>query len=163
MSVITSKISIEKLPKRTLAYIQNIGPYQGDTELFGRLFTTVMKWAQPKGLMHDPSSEAITVYHDDAETVPEDQQRISVGFTVPESTTPEGEIQMLEIPEGNYVVGSFEILPSQYGDAWSQVFDYIRNEKIIPSAKMMYESYKNEPDTHPEGKHIVDICVMIEK
>ncbi|WP_299441338.1 GyrI-like domain-containing protein [uncultured Aquimarina sp.] len=161
MSITISNISIEKIPKKTLAYIKYVGPYQGDTELFGRLFNSVMEWVQKKGLMNDPKVEAITVYHDDPETVPESQQRISVGFTVPENTNADHDIQILEIPEGSYVVGSFEILPNEYGSAWNEVFEYIKNKNLVPSG-MMYESYKNEPSTHPEGKHIVDINVMIQ-
>ncbi|WP_299215286.1 GyrI-like domain-containing protein [uncultured Aquimarina sp.] len=161
MSVTISNISIEKLPKKKLAYIEHIGPYKGDTELFGKLFTSVMEWAQPKGLMNNPKMEAITVYYDDPKTVPESQQRIRVGFTVSENTKAENDIRILEIPEGSYVVGSFEILPSEYGIAWNEVFEYIKKKNLMPSG-MMYESYKNEPNTHPEGKHIVDINVMIQ-
>ncbi|MFD2564370.1 AraC family transcriptional regulator [Aquimarina rubra] len=161
MSITISNISVEKLPKKKLAYIEHMGPYQGDTELFGKLFTYVMEWAQPKGLMNDPKVEAITIYPDDPKTIPESQQRIRVGFTVPEDTTAENDIQVLEIPEGSYAVGSFEILPNEYGSAWNEVFEYIKNKNLVPT-DMMYESYKNEPGTHPEGKHIVDINVMLQ-
>ncbi|MCW5519433.1 GyrI-like domain-containing protein [Aureitalea sp. L0-47] len=160
MLTAVSNIKITRLPKRTLAYVRNVGPYMGDTELFGRLFNTVMEWAAPKGLMTE-KTEAITVYHDDPCTVPEEKQRISVGFTVPEKTiTPEG-IHLMTLPEGKYIVGSYEILPEEYKNAWKEVLDFIRDENITPTT-LEFESYKNDPNTHPEGKHIVDICVQIE-
>ncbi len=162
MATIILNIKTEKLPERKLAYIANTGPYKGNTELFGKLFTKVAEWGKPKGLFNNPNTEAITVYHDDPEFVPEDQLTISVGFTVQEETDPDKEIQIMELPEGLYVVGSFEIFPTEYETAWNQTFEYIKSEKLKPSG-MMYESYKNEPNTHPEGKHIVDICIAIEE
>jgi AraC family transcriptional regulator len=132
----------------------------GDPELFERLFHEVGAWAGPKGLMQRPDMEAISVYHDDPEAIPVEKQRISVGFTVPLGTPAEGDIQMLEMPEGDYVVGAFEILPAEYGACWGEIMDYMEKERIRPTG-LMYESYKNDPSQHPEGKHQVDICIAV--
>lgn len=160
MEVLTSEIKKRKLGARTLAYVRNVGPYMQNAELFSRLFGEVMSWATPKGLMQNPEMEAISVYHDDPYLVPENEQRISVGFTVPEGTEGEGKIQIMALPAGEHVVGSFEILPSEYGYAWKEVFEFIEAERLNPS-EVMYESYRNDPHTHPEGKHLVDVCVML--
>ncbi|NAS12265.1 AraC family transcriptional regulator [Poritiphilus flavus] len=154
-----SKIQIKALPERNLAYIRHIGPYKGDTELFGRLFGEVYAWAGPKGVLARPEMEAITVYHD-PHTVPEEEQRISVGVTVPENIMAEGNMKILKLPKANYLVGSFEILPTEYGMAWESMLDHI-NEENLEYTGMMYESYQNEPDKHPEGKHIVEICIAL--
>jgi AraC family transcriptional regulator len=148
------------LPKRSLAYIRNVGPYMGDAKLFARLFERVMGLLKERNVMR-PDMEAITVYHDDPETVPVEKQRISVGFTVPEGTTPEGEIKILGLPESDYVVGTFELLPHEYARAWTDTFAYMGEHGYRPSGGPMYESYKNDPTEHPEGKHIVDICVAV--
>ena len=161
MTTTTNKVRVEELPQRLLACVRNTGPYKGNTALFERLFTKVQHWAASKGLLSDPSTEAITVYHDDTELVPEEQQTISVGFTVPQGTQGEGDIFTVEIPQGNYLVGSFEILPTEYEHAWQEMMDYITEEGIRPTGELMYESYRNDPRTHPEGKHLVDICVFL--
>lgn len=161
MLVSTFQIKMIKFPKRTLACIQNIGPYKGDSKLFGKLFNKVLDWAGPKGLLTDPGIEAISVYHDDPDRVPEAKQRISVGFTVPADTKVDGDIKLLEIPASEYVIGSFEILPNEYENAWKEVYDFIQKEQLKPDKGVMYESYKNDPHTHPEGKHLVDICVAV--
>jgi len=161
MTTLTSKIKVKTLPKRTLAYESNVGPYKGDSALFEKLFTKVSDWAEPKGLLASPNTEAISVYFDDPDLVPEEKQTIRVGFTVPEGTEPEGEIQLMELPESEYLVASFEILPAEYEEAWQEIMDFIQSEKLKP-AQLMYESYKNDPRTHPEGKHIVDICIAVE-
>ncbi|WP_420322011.1 AraC family transcriptional regulator [Flagellimonas sp.] len=154
------KVEIQEFPERTLAHITLIGPYKGDTELFGRLFTKALDWIQSQGLATNPEMETITVYHD-SEMVPVDQQRISVGYTVPESHTPTDEIKMMTLPKGRYLVGSFEILPAEYETAWLEMFDFIKEERLNIAEGPMYESYKNDPTQHPEGKHIVDICLAL--
>ncbi|WP_190811005.1 GyrI-like domain-containing protein [Flagellimonas sp. S3867] len=154
------KVEIKEFPERTLAYISHTGPYKGDAELFGKLFTKALDWIQTEGLANNPKMETITVYHD-SETVPIDQQRISVGYTINEDREPNEEIKMLTLPKGKYLVGSFEILPTEYETAWFEIFDYLKTEKLTLSDGPMYESYKNDPTQHPEGKHIVDICLAL--
>jgi AraC family transcriptional regulator len=160
MTTQTAKISIQTLPRRYFAYVRNIGPYMGDTELFGRLFHQVIGWLNTKDLMQ-PGMEAISIYHDHPEEVPPEKYRISVGFTIPKPIEGEDDIQVMEIPEGRYAVGSFEILPTEYGNAWEEMMHYLQDKKLMPSGGPMYESYKNDPKEHPEGKHLVDICIAI--
>ncbi len=159
METKTANLRIAKLPRKTLAYIQHTGPYRGDTRLFERLFLQVSTWVKNRG-MNLPVHEAITVYHDDAGRVPEDKQRISVGYTVPDDTIGTGNIEIMEIPAGEYVIGSFEIPAESYGEAWSETMRFIQEHKYAPSG-IMYESYKNDPRTHPEGMHQVEICIGV--
>ncbi|MGW9685752.1 AraC family transcriptional regulator [Flagellimonas sp. 2504JD1-5] len=154
------KVEIRDFPERTLAYITHIGPYKGDTELFGRLFTKALEWIKSQGLAANPEMETITVYHD-SEMVPVDQQRISVGYTIPEAYEPTDDIKMMTLPKGKYLVGSFEILPTEYESAWLEMYDYLKEEHLNMAEGAMYESYKNDPTQHPEGKHIVDICLAL--
>lgn len=160
MSEVILDITRVHLPERTLAYVRNVGPYAGDAALFERLFGRVMESLGPRNLM-GPDTQAITVYHDDPESVPVEEQRISVGFTVPEGTKPDGDVEVLILPESDYVVGSFELLPHEYGRAWTDTYAYMGEHGYTPSGGPMYESYKNEPSQHPEGKHLVDICVAV--
>jgi AraC family transcriptional regulator len=148
-----------ELPKRTFAYIRNVGPYMGDTKLFERLFNEVIGYLSPNQLL-SPTSECISLYHDDPESVPVDQQRISVGFTVAKGTQGEGNIQIMELPASKFFVGEFEIFPNEYGQAWGEVVKQLK-ENNMTVAGMMYESYKNDPKQHPEGKHVVDICTAV--
>ncbi|MFP2995106.1 GyrI-like domain-containing protein [Spongiivirga sp. MCCC 1A20706] len=160
MAVLTSNIIQTTLPKRTVAYISHTGPYKGDTELFESLFNKVMAWAIPMGVLNDPHTQSVSIYQD--EDVPEDQQTIKVGFTVPEDTEVEGPIEKMELPAGNYVVGAFKLLPTEYGDAWNEVYEFVYKNNLKPLSGIMYESYKNDPSTHPEGKHLVDICIGLQ-
>ena len=154
---------VVEFPRRNFAYIGHTGPYMGNPALFERLFLKVQDWANPQGFMNIPDLEAISIYHDSPELVPEEKQRISVGFTVPLSVEhAQGEVQIMEIPAGKFALGHFEILPEDYGEAWEEMMGFISDEKLVMSdTPIMYESYKNDPSTHPEGKHLVDICVSL--
>jgi AraC family transcriptional regulator len=156
---------IVEFPKRRFAYIGHVGPYKGNSKLFEELFNKVQKWAKPQGFMNIPDMEAITIYHDHPDLVPEEKQRISVGFTVPLSVKhAEGEVEVRKIKAGKYALGHFEILPEDYGEAWEEMMGFISDEKLVMSdTPIMYESYKNDPQTHPEGKHRVDICISLMK
>ena len=154
----TGTIKMVEYPTRALAYIRHTGPYMGDTELFASLFNQASEFMQ-KFNHFGPSTEGISVYHDDPKTVPTKDQRISVGFTVPIDSVGEGKVNILKIPAGRFVVGSFEIDPDGYAGAWESMLEYMQKNGIRPSTGIMYESYKNDPHQHPEGKHIVDICI----
>jgi AraC family transcriptional regulator len=154
--------NIVDFPKRNLAYVRHVGPYKGNPKLFEELFNMVIGWLYSKDLIKN-DMEAITAYHDNPDSVPENEQRISVGFTVTEDINPEGEIQIMNIPEGTYLVGSFEIFQQDYEKAWNETFDYIEKNNLIQIDGPMYESYRNDPNKHPEGMHLVDICIPIKK
>ncbi len=160
MKTMTATFMTFHYPERSFAYVRHVGPYMGDVKLFGKLFNQVAPWMRSKGI-NNPNAEAISVYHDDPKTVPIDKQRISVGFVIPKNIIGDREIAVMKIPEGKYAVGSFEIDVDEYGEAWDSLFAYIKDNKLKISSGLMYESYKNDPKTHPDHKHLVDICVAV--
>ncbi len=157
-----AKVEIREVPEMTVAYIRNIGPYKGNEQLFGRLFGRLMQWAGPRGLIRFPETMMLTIYHDNPDITEEDKHRISVCITVPPDTKTEGEIGKMAIPPGKYAVAHFEILPTQYGDAWNSLMGgWFPQSGYQPDDRPCFEAYLNDPKSHPEGKHIVDICVPL--
>ncbi len=148
------------LPKKFLVFARHVGPYQGDTKLFERLFNQVLAWIKKNNLFN-AGMEAISVYHDDPESVPVREQRISVGFTIDHEVEGSEGIQVMELPAGKYLIASFEIAPSEYGEAWELAMSHLFEHGMKPADGPMYESYKNDPSTHPQGKHLVDICIAL--
>ena len=157
---VNANIRIESLPERHFACVNHTGPYMGDFALFGRLFQQATSWLQARNLMGG-SSEAITIYYDDPQNTPPEQHRISVGFTVAEAVQGDGEVEIKLLPAGKYLVASFELHPHEYPAAWGAVGKYVQENDVELSGEMMYESYKNDPKTHPEGKQLVDICASL--
>ncbi len=156
------QIEVQDVPAQPVAYVRHIGPYQGNSALFGELFGKLMKWAGPRGLLRFPETKMISVYHDDPETTDEQKLRLEVCITVPEDTPVEGEIGKMTIPGGQVAVARFEISDEEYAQAWKIVFgDWLPESGYVPDDRPCYEVYHNDPKTHPEHKHIVDICVPV--
>ena len=159
---IQTDIEVKDMPELVVAYIRHIGPYKGDSELFGRLFKKLMRWAGPRGLLRFPETRMMTLYYDDLEITDEDKLRMDVCITVPEDTVVDGEIGKATVRAGKYAVAHFELRADEYEDAWNAVFgSWLPQSGYQPDDGPCYELYCNNPDEHPEGKHIVDICVPV--
>jgi len=159
---IQTNVEVKDMPELHVAYIRHIGPYKGDQELFGRLFNKLMAWAGPRGLLRFPETKVMTIYHDNPDITDESRLRTDACITVPEDTQVEGEIGKAKIPASKYAVAHFEITPDQYQDAWNAVYGgWLPESGYQPEDGPCYELYLNDPKEHPEGKHVVDICVPV--
>ena len=157
-----ANVEVKDIPEMHVAYVRHIGPYKGDTELFASLFNKLMTWAGPRGLLRFPETKVLTVYHDDPEITDESRLRTDACITVPPDTKVEGEIGKSTIPAGKYATAHFEITPDQYQDAWNAVYGgWLPTSGYQPADGPCYELYLNQPKDHPEGKHIVDICLPV--
>lgn len=155
-------VEVKELPDMTVAYVRHVGPYQGDSELFGRLFNQLCTWAGPRGLMGRPGSKLMSVYHDSPEITDESKLRLSVCMTVPEDTQVDGEIGKMVINAGTYAVGHFTINSDQYEEAWNALMGaWLPESGYQPADGLCFEDYLNDPKEHPEGKHIVDIHIPV--
>ncbi|MBM2815260.1 MAG: transcriptional regulator, AraC family [Ignavibacteria bacterium] len=156
------KVEVRYVEAMKVAYVRHIGPYKGDEKLFEGLFGKLFGWAGPRGMIRFPETKMLTIYHDNPELVEDDKLRISVCITVPDSAKADGEIGIMNIPEGKYAVADFEILPTQYGDAWEAVYSgWLPESGYVPDDRLCFEMYHNDPKTHPDGKHIVSIFAPV--
>ncbi len=157
-----TNVEVKEMPELNVAYVRHIGPYKGDQELFARLFNKLMTWAGPRGLLRFPETKVLTVYHDNPDITDESRLRTDACITVPADTQVEGEIGKTTIPGGKYAIAHFEITPDQYQDAWNAVYGgWLPESGYQPEDGPAYELYLNQPKEHPEGKHIVDICLPV--
>lgn len=160
-TAIQAKVEVKALPERHVAYVRYIGDYRGKGELFADLFGKLMRWAGPRGLVSD-APETISVYHDDPNMTDESKLRLEVCLTVPEATPVEGEIGSMTIAGGSYAVAQFELNEDQYGEAWNYVYgEWLPGSGYQPDDRPSLEVYRNDPNEHPEHKHLVDICVPV--
>ena len=157
-----AEVEVKDLPDLHVAYVRHVGPYAGDAALFKQLFGRLFTWAGPRGLIRFPETRLLSVYHDSPETTDEGKRRLDVCMTVPPGTPVDGEIGKRTIPAGKYAVARFEIAPDQYRDAWNAVFaGWLPESGYQPSDGPCFEMYLNDPEQHPEGKHVVEICVPV--
>ncbi len=152
---------IRTLAPIDLAYVRYIGPYKGDSDLFGRLYGKLCAWAGPRGILSRPNVKFICVYHDDPNITEPDKLRISVGVTVSEDTKVEGEIGKMQIEGGKYAVGRFEIPTDGFGQAWTSMCGWVANAGFQPEDGLTFELYHNNFQEHPQKLHILDICIPV--
>lgn len=145
-----------------LAYIRHIGPYKGDEQLFSQLIQKLFTWAGPKGVLNQENLKVMSVYHDDPDITDEDKLRTSVCISVPRETVSDGEVGRMALPGGLYASAKFEISSDQYEEAWNVLCGaWLPQSGYQPAEGVCYELYLNNPQEHPEQKHIVEINIPV--
>jgi AraC family transcriptional regulator len=155
-------IEVKELPPQTVAYVRHIGAHKADNTLFEALIERLMRWAGPREICRS-GQPVLAIYHDGPETTPQERQRISIAISVPKTTAVAGDIGKMPLAGGKFVVARYEIgTPTEYEPAWNQVMGaWLPESGYQPDDRLCFEMYHNDPRLHPQGKHIVDICVPI--
>lgn len=147
---------IRKMNDIHMVYCRHYGSYTTMQEAFGKL----MKWAYPKGLVNTPEMKLAAIYHDNP-NVTEESKRISDACLIVSSPmTADGEIGACTLPGGQYATGRFEIPWNEFQQAWECMYRLI-DEHGFKCSGLPFEIYLNNPETHPENKWIVDICIPV--
>ncbi len=155
--IMTTKIEIKEMPSMNLVYFRHMGDFEKIGEAYGKL----KQWAGPRGLLRNPNLKTVTVYHDDPNVTKIENVRQSACISVDSPVKTKGEFGNLTIPKGKYVVGSFEIDATQFGESWNSVCLWLTESGYQPDDKNTYELYHNNHEEHPEKKFIVDICIPV--
>lgn len=159
---IKAQVEVKTLPEITVAYVRHVGPYKGNEKLFEGLFEKIMRWAGPRGLIKFPETMMMSIYHDNPDITDEEKLRISVGISVPKNTEVDGEIGKMILPAGEYAIARFEIDADEYESAWDAVYGgWLPESGYQPADSPCFEWYHNDPKQHPEGKHVLDICIPV--
>lgn len=154
-SAMDMNVEVKQMPELHVAYVRNIGPYN----TIGRAFERLMQWAGPRGLMQFPKMQMLGVYHDDPEVTDADKLRADACITVPEGTGVDGDVGASTIPGGLFAVAHVEISKDQFTEAWNKLMgEWLPESGYQPDDRLCYELYLNDPEEHPQGKFIVDIC-----
>lgn len=157
------QVEVKEMPELNVAYVRHIGPYKGDSALFESLFTKLMSWAGPRGLLRFPETQILSVYYDNPEITDEDKLRVDACITIPEDAAVGGEIGKMSVPGGKFAVGHFELAGSdEYEEAWNTLMGgWLPDSGYQPDNRPSYELYRNNPKEHPQGIQIVDIYVPV--
>ena len=152
------RVDVREHPEYHVAYVRHVGRYNE----IGKAFNRLMRWAGPRRLLKFPETKVLAIYHDSPDVTPVDKLRADACITVPEGTKTKHDIGTMIVPGGTFAVAYVEIDPSQYGEAWDRLIgDWLPRSGYQPDDRLCYELYLNNPEEHPEKKHIVDICEPI--
>lgn len=163
---ITKQPEVKELDKKTVAHVSFTGNYMGNSEVFADLFGRLCGWAGPKGLINQ-SSSFLACYKDDyTKPLSPEEMNLEICITVPEETVVgdnQQGIDKQELPAGKYVVMSCELDgPQEYSLAWEKVSQWVQENNLeIDASKPSYEIYLNDPSQHPQGHHLLDICMSV--
>ena len=157
-------VRIEECKEFPVAYIRHKGPYEGDQELFGRLYGELCQWAEKNGFMDYKTVRFIACYYQDPKETAPEELIMDACISIPSKDfKPEGNIQFMTIPGGKFAIGHFEIDVNQYGEAWTYLMEeWIPANNLKPRPAVCFEDYLNNPEEHPQKKHIVDIYEPVE-
>ncbi len=146
-----------------MAYVRHFGAYHPhDIILFQHLFEKLFKWAIPRGFVQFPQTKAFTVYGGHPDLSPPEQLKVDVCITVPQGTRGDGEIGIRTISGGQYVVIHMESSMKEAEEAWDIVFrEWLPNSGFQPDDRNYYLNHLNDPKTHPNNSHIVDMCLPV--
>lgn len=163
VNVVEAKsIEIKELKDIHTAYIRHIGSYSGKDELPSELFTKLSVWAQARNLIRFYETKFISLYHDDPDITEASKLRFSACISVPEDTPVNCEIGYLTIKGGEYAVANFELNADELNLARKYVYDvWLPQRGYQPDGKPYFKEMLNDPDEHPEQKHIVNIYVPV--
>ncbi|MBT4723268.1 GyrI-like domain-containing protein [Candidatus Falkowbacteria bacterium] len=158
------QINLTELPEKKVACVSFQGNYVANPEVFKNLFEKLCGWAGPKGLLNQ-KVEMLSSYQDDPHVTPPEKLRVDVCLVVEGDIEVDGEVSMKTLPGGKYLVMSAELDgPEEYGLAWQKVVDWANeNSYVLDMSRPSYEIYKNEPQSHPEGHHLLDVCLSVKE
>jgi AraC family transcriptional regulator len=152
-----SNVEIKVMPDMKAIYCRHIGPFH----LIGQAYEKLSQWAGPRGLYVPNVTKTATVTHDDPSVTDLDKIRQSACIIVDKDVKVEGEIGKMIIPGGKYVVGHFELGMHEFQKAWNTMCHWFTESGYQQGDGCTYELYHNDYTTHPEKKHIVDICIPV--
>lgn len=157
-------VAVEDLPARRVAYVEQIGHFQDNPGIYDVLLQKLLDWALPNQLWNFPDQTSIVcIYPDDPSSTPPERQRLWFGITIPAAAVPPSGIQVLTLPAGPHAVGRFAVTSDQFGAAWGYLYGEWLPASGHAPAGLAYEVQKNDSSEHPEQKHLVDICIPVQK
>jgi AraC family transcriptional regulator len=155
--IMETKVIVKEMPDMQVIYCRHTGAFNQIGQAYGKL----MQFAGPRGLLQAPNAKTLTVYHDDPSVTEIDKVRQSACLIVKGNVKVEGEIGKMTVQSGKYAIGHFEIVETQFEQAWNTMCLWLTESGYEPGDGYPYELYYNDHTQHPECKFILDICIPV--
>ena len=157
---IVKNVEIQELPGMTLAYIRNMGPYDGNNELYQKHREKLFAWAGAQGLFQREDFKYLILYHDNPKVALGDNLRMSLCVTAPKNIVVEGEIGKMDLEPAKYVVCRMELTARDFSTAWDWIYSqWFPNSGYQPDDKPYFETY---PEMPKGEKFLVDFCIPVQ-
>lgn len=157
-------ISIHDLQSMRVIYIRFRGTYVGFRRNSRKLFNQIFDFARKNNLVIPDVTKVLTIYHDNPFITDQKNLRTSVAMTVPDDIYIEetDDICVMTI-SGKFGVGSFDIKPSEYGDAWNYMYhEWLFKSRYTSRDSFPFELYVTEPPKSSTETSITEIYIPID-
>jgi len=153
---------ITQLEDMPAACVSFTGDYRGKPQVFAKVFGQLLEEVSKQDLLQ-VDSVMLSAYNDDPSTTPPEELSFDACVVTAKAVQTSDRIQAKTLPGGTYAVASIELSgPEEYGVAWKAMVDWIEaSEYEWTAERPWYEIYKNKPEEHPEGHHILDMCAAV--
>ena len=111
------QVVVEDIPPFKVAYIRNVGPYEGDEILFQKLSEELFKWAVPRKQIND-STFLMNIYYDNPEVTKSSNLRVMVAIPLLENIKPSGSVGITKFTGGKYAISRFVLKSDEFAEAW---------------------------------------------
>lgn len=156
---ISKGVEVKSLPEMTVAYIRNVGAYDGNQALYKSHQDKLFAWAGARNLLGGENFKYLMVYHDNPQVALNNNLRSSLSISVPPDTKVTGEIGKMVIEAGTYAVCHFELTQVDFQTAWNWAYgQWLPQSGYQPDDKPYFEDYLAPPQ---EGKFLVDFCIPV--
>lgn len=153
-----AKTQVVITEKLHLAYVN----HQGRMDAIGNSYNRLMQWAAPKGLMSQEDLRMITIYHDSPKITDPNKIRMNACMTIPEDYIKDDYVNYRTIEPTKCMVAKLEVGFHEFQQAWESCFVWISENGYSKADIAPFEIYYNNPNEHPEGLSIVDLCIPVE-
>lgn len=157
----SATVRIEQQEPVEVAYVRYTGRYQGLGEVFSRLFTRLLTWAEPRGFV-DAGTALYVLYHDNPSLTEDVRLRVSVCVPVPPETRPDGQVGRLRLPGGRCAVATFELGEQDYGQAWYALdAGWLPESGYEPDDRLPFERFLVGRQARNPDVEVVDIGIPV--
>ncbi len=147
---------LKRMPALHLAYVPTWGY---DLDSICRAWDKLRQWAAARELI-TPQSQVIGISFDDPFITPPGKCRYYACLTVTENAAPDHTVGMLDLPEGKYAVARVTCAANEIQLGYRYLYGaWFPDSGCQPDDRPSYEIYHATPDTHPDGKFVLDLCI----
>lgn len=152
-------VEIKQMPELRVGAVHHKGPYNQIPQAFERLGSL----AGPAGLIQQPGTAMLGIYHDDPETTPQAELRSDAGLIVPEHVRLPAGLTEQRIAAGRYACTTHVGPYDQLGDVWARFMGEwlpASGHRVRDAASL--EIYRNTPMTAPPEQLRTEMYIPIE-
>ncbi|MDY6875690.1 MAG: AraC family transcriptional regulator [Chloroflexota bacterium] len=154
---LTLDIQVKMMPRFHVAYVSSSRGYAFDQIYYA--WNKIYKWAAARDLI-TPQSKMLGISFDDPLITPEDKCRYYACITIPEEITFDEKVGVMDIPGGKCATARLTCTAEEIRLAYRFFYTWFPDSGYQPAGSS-YEVYYATPDTRPDKKYVLDVCVPV--